>query len=696
MKKNIELFLLSFFTVIGLLSLFVGVVSAQSFPPPPGGSITCDDALLSCHGPSDNCIVNASSDRVHVYIASDVLSELTDCTDSTDDNLTNSDLAYFVQSALQIVNDHLDMKPLAFMGFVDVGMDYCTAPNILEPAIIINTLPCYNEDNGVCQPGNGAVASGSPRSCGTVSQRTALTFYKYSLKSSSAPLPKDQCPATPSDPFVNPEWYDHFRTRTATNVNPDFGGETLMPFFHYLLLHELGHVLGFDHPEVFQGGDDINSVVSYQRTDIFPQQFDHLCWEQYVPRPTLLRSKYRYISKASGQFWNTAIQTHGFDVEKGFLTPGRMSVGYGSGQEDRPAAVGNLFLEFSSNSFSSSAPQGFDDYHSMLPPTTLEHVNKRTLVGLHNLAEDPSRNVVIYRDEGTTSSSNNPFQNYVQAQYGNWTTGGSPVMLSTCHNDADLPTNSSNEDCPAVKPLKTKTPVVSAWDPYTGTTIHVSVQGPQNNIQFLDEYQTDIFIHPGFHSSGGSNLSRLRFGTSLREESVAFFGPPNLTLPSFPSRFPYPAHAYQGTTKFAPAIACAHDRFNWPYNCVLAWSDMGGNGVVLYTYFRVNPNGLSGVNGHTIEFYKVSGDLQVFKLFDMSVGHLAAAYTDGTFRIASKVVDSSGRTSIRVAKNNSTSYGGFTFDVLIPRQKWILGQPVFHYTSSDDYTGMMLGWIEYD
>lgn len=212
--------------------------------------------------------------------------------------------------------------------------------------------------------------------------------------------------------------------------------------------------------------------------------------------------------------------------------------------------------------------------------------------------------------------------------------------------------------CISTTALRSSVPLVGAYDPYSNTDIMVSVLN-------TDSVNGGIMmIHPGFQTA-----------TRLKAGSILFTHNTTLT-----ATYLNPLFDYSFLTDFAPGVACAPDRSEFDYNCLIAWNDrMVPNGRIHYTYFRIN--GAGQVEWHGTAWTRGGS---------YTASHISAGYFSDRFWLGWK--DWTNPQKVAWTYNNG-SYSSWSQVERLNRPR-IVDPPSFAYDPEDPGAGGRITWTE--
>ena len=221
--------------------------------------------------------------------------------------------------------------------------------------------------------------------------------------------------------------------------------------------------------------------------------------------------------------------------------------------------------------------------------------------------------------------------------------------------------------------LQTHIPVVSAWDPRSGVTMFITVRTDRDASTTTNG---TMAVHAGLES--GYN-NRIAAGRRLLTpgQDIANSG----------------TYPYTLQTDTIPAVACAgqgtYDSKD-DFNCLLAWIDRGApNGRLLYTYFRFNDN----------EPYDIQWQGQVRDRDGAnSIAGVAAMYSWGQFFLAFKTMDDTPDITV-MRRSRSTNYfsGWSTMTTPANSRGDVKDPPSFIYSNVSSETSdvnSVLVWTE--
>ena len=222
----------------------------------------------------------------------------------------------------------------------------------------------------------------------------------------------------------------------------------------------------------------------------------------------------------------------------------------------------------------------------------------------------------------------------------------------------------SIHDCSGWVHLNSSIPIAHAYDPYSSTDVMVTV---------LDTNDIDggrIQIHAGFHPTAPRR--RLNPGYEVSSSVTTHWSSGQFG--------PFPAYSF--LTDFLPGVACAPDREQFDYNCIIAWSDrVVPNGRIHYTYFRVEPNAAIEIHPTT---WTRGGS--------RTTSHVSAGYFYDSFWLGWKDWNSQGVAGIATTRNTG-AYASWTSPDRLSRPR-VVDPPSFVYEPELSGTTARQLWTE--
>lgn len=214
-------------------------------------------------------------------------------------------------------------------------------------------------------------------------------------------------------------------------------------------------------------------------------------------------------------------------------------------------------------------------------------------------------------------------------------------------------------NCNSSENISSSVPVVSAYDPYSDTDVVVTVADTD------DVNGGQIVVHPGFAS-----VTRLNLGAELNSSNTSMT--PSSGKPLF---------FYSFQTDFTPGVACAPNRSEHAYNCVLAWNDrMRLNGRIMYTYFRVN-------GSNQIEWQGTAWS----RAGTLTASNVSAGYFSDAFWLGWKAWTNPHK--VAWTMNQGGGYTAWT-SVDTETRASIVDPPSFAYVADDSSIGGTMIWTE--
>ena len=667
------------FAVLLLLTLLMCPSVSYSFP------------IYTCVGASDvgNTTFAQNLNTVNVYIQDDIDDEFNFCSINEDLDSEWQGIS-IINTALETWNAESRGMAFRYRGLYtnptnapeEIANAFCTDNSIPDGSVLVwVTRRCAPDGLGGCRTGGGANGpTASAQVCVNDSDKATITF--WGDRQLSAPDWDEDCLPNQGHPL----YID--TNNTAAIVNGVAGYRD----FQAIVMHELGHIIGHDHPATNAAGVGAenrsvmlqtngftgNSQNFFNSRHLFP--YDTECAEDYRPSK---RSQYYWAEwETMGPYFTSVITTSTRDTTKSSVSGGRTRF---SGFDHSWGA----YIQLNNNS-----PTVMRDYmYQGLPTPTYNSTfdfsyTSTNLFGtwldqLHHrpvfyspLERSGSRNLsrVTFANRETTLTGLNfedimpPRLMYLRTDnvFGPSSTNTAKGTYYACRNPA----------CTGNIPnIQSSIPLVSAWDPVSSNTIFVHVNTDPTS--FTDNGK--ITVHPGFNTTSTNN--------TLRSGSTLWFAPNRPTATPFD---------YNMETDVMPGVACSPiSHTGFPFNCMLAWVDRGApNARILYTYFRVN--------GTTVEW-----DDQIERRVGAnSAAGVSLAYIPDTgsqpsdlskpnFFMAFKGMASSNRGDIVVMHKNDdagTPYTGWT-TININRDD-VQSPPTWIYRNETTGQDALLYWTE--
>lgn len=643
------------------LTLFLACIYSVSFASPVFDAQECitnfpgdPDSLLDW--PNTDALGGSSpltgyddGDPIYFYIEEDIGEEIKNCLNSSleanspirhlSDSAANRQVINSIVTAAEVWNQESRSAVLVYAGTVssDSIDTACSQfdPDKL-PAIFVNF-------KGRCKGTNPTFCESS--AIGTTTKRFMI------LCKNAVDLFIWGDPDTPNKCTDNAlDWY-------INGVNSQLDIVSL-------LVHEFGHALGLWHPSEVVGGDPsngnsvMNTSQSHQiwiRRHLFPWDTD--CSDDPVLPALNHHRERRKVIEYRWQRFKDSGSEHGNvvnsskDVVKGFCSGGYlrddMDRYYGLYDDD---SIRTSFVNSDGNlSFSSEPNFTIEDltnpglYIAPVLMTPLEHsgANQDHRITFNDTRDGASSPYTLNDPPEVKYIRSNDF--FVSQFSG-------PFNYKYC----------TNSTCSQTQEVQTHIPLVSSWDDFSGNTVFAFVQ---TNRDFSGHGQ--IYLIPGYFS--GSNLN-------LREPvPLSTLTPPN---------DPYQDMAFSLKSQVRPGIACAPNRLDFDYNCILAWVDNGiMDGNILYTYFRVDndtivwtPNSIKVRSNHT----SVS-----------TVSGVSAAFFNDSFWLAWKTIDGD-------VKYTRTQASEYSWAATVSKNRTdVIDPPTWLYVAEDTKEAALI-WSEHD
>jgi len=557
---------------------------------------SCTAADWTLNGGTGYPVSNVGGDTIYVYIEDDFATELKSCTPAADNDLTEHLVRSEIIATMETWNTEARGPGFVFAGTFspdddEEGRKICDDTALLEPSLfILFNKGCAKDAADACTP--GTYARTREADCGpAATRRMIMSVYG---DGSGTWLSKFNCNATDAK-----NWTLAWDGTATGGTLPLRDG----------LLHEFGHVLNLGHLQNTPSGNPtVNGTVMTAASSAVngrhPYAFDKECvpWEADA-RSTLAKwlvyadSSSSYDSGSWGTAYSSASGAKGM-VSGGHIRANSGSVYYGRYDDDTKvlynvAGTGSTFSFVYSSTISADG-QDLDVDPVLYAPRELPSFGSYTQNYLNlNRTGEP-----YYPPRLDVARSDNYYAtNAIHA----W---------RTCNRNGADPCPTTTDS------LASHVPMTTAWDAASAKTIFVRVNTTQG-----DPNYGQISIHPGLHNNDP---------VTLRSATVLTGSLPADTYTS-------PNFAYQGRTDTHVAVACAPDRDEWDYNCLLAWQDIGiPNGRVLYEYFNVTCTGelcdvnlLGSITARGTEGATATS----------TVAGLSAAWFDGRFWLTWKSYD---------------------------------------------------------
>jgi hypothetical protein len=429
------------------------------------------------------------------------------------------------------------------------------------------------------------------------------------------------------------------------------------------MIHEFGHALGLGHPSdlgsnpvggdtIMQGAATVNQLEDFSH--LYP--WDNDCSDDtqtssHRARRRIIEYRYQGFTSTGSQY--SSVISNGTDIVKGFLSGNYM-------RDDMDRYAGLFFddkistdLILTTGSVSLTNQSSFSD-NDLLNP--LMYFSPILMTPVEKTGDDDSHrinfNFQMDCNTGCTSftSYDPPQTRYFRSDDFFVTEYQGSYQYSQC----------SNGSCTTDTGITSHIPLVSAWDDYSGNTLFVKVGTGRS---YAGHGEIDVF--PGFHSTtNGLKLrppSRLSTNRSSPTDSFADF-------------------SYTLKTDVAPGVACAPDRNDFSYNCIIAWVDRGiMEGDILYTYFRIDSNAVVWSPNHDV-FIRSGAN---------SFSHISAAFFDGSFWLAWKTIDG----DVKYCRTDSHETD-WDANVSLSRTQTV-DPPTWTYVPEDTKESLLI-WTEYD
>lgn len=502
-----------------------------------------------------------NEDRINYYLHTSIAARLSECTpDPNDDSeLTNDHVGIVVQQAAEMWNMEAVGPLLVYAGTYN---DSTPCSFVTAPAVLVEFRQSCKDLDG--QPGceESAFATFVSSGCGQVNRLIVWAHPDSTDCLDGQGNPK-------SDSY---DW-------DLGDGSPSTASTDLL----VNLAHEFGHALSIHHPDEPIAEED-RALVSQgaKRTQRHLYGYDQACADDFNGGRA---SEYHWKGIDDDGVFETNTSSNGLIMEKGMYSGGHFSWDNGTTEryaihldtEMRNEAVGtNGSFSFTLNSSTvdtnlknrRTSPVGT----TMLEFSAMAHKNR--MLWAEDFFSDDTPDIWYSRDKALGDPF---FSNVVDFQ------------MHRC----------SDSGCSSTFLLQGHIPITMAWDEYSDTTVVARVRTSRSSTQ------GQVWIYPGFH---GTSLYKLRKGTKLTGTG------PTETFDTWD---------YSYKTDFPVGMACAPDRSDVDYNCLIAWQDRGiPDGSILYKYFRINPT-TKAIEWRSGNTSKRAGSL--------SSSGVSAAYFDGSF-----------------------------------------------------------------
>ncbi len=631
-----------------------------------------DTAPIYDCAPGSNIGTSSFGDSGHivnVYIQTDFGTEFSAC--SQTDDITNWQGTSIINTALETWNAQSRGMSFRYRGTYGTAGDqgaiennFCNDLSITTPALLVwSSRRCRGDTNDQCLTTTAGAAL-----CSGTNSRATIEFYGNRLNNPVVDANTD-CPTNNGH---------NLRIDTTTNT---FSGS--YRDFQGILLHELGHVLGHNHPEddpastfpgnhtaVMQQTGAFGSVrTPYNSRHLYP--YDMECATNYAPPK---RMQYYWSEFQTGNYLFGSVDTDSsYDTTRNSLSGGHTRLdgvtqkwgAYVQLESDSPYLTydymyGGFTLPTFDFSYTSSSL-----FQSWLDRLHISPVLFSRQEFAHNSTNRSSWLSFANRETSAGSNFNDiapPRWMYLRSQSRFGASGTSKGTYYRCTGTS--PCNSTN--------VQTSIPLIPAWDPISERTVVVRVNTDPNATAAHGRIQ----VHPGFITNSNNTL--------LASSQLS-------PVTNMSSTAPY---NYSLETDTTPAVACSsvlHAGF--PFNCLLAWVDRGApNARVLYTYFRVDETNDTIVWDDEIR--RRSGA--------NTAAGLSAAYIpdngDGTnpnFYLAFKGLTSTQRGDVIVMSRDddpNDAYSGWSTTTL--NRNDVLSPPTWVYDNDTTGLDQLLYWTE--
>jgi len=586
-------------------------------------------------------------DPIYFYIEDDFGKELKDCLNndntntspirSLSDNKANEQLINVIISAAETWNIESRSAVLIYAGTInaeDIANACSSLSTTKMPAIFIRL------EQG-CRP------TGSPPTCLGVTASATTDFVGFCNNTAEIVL-----------------WADRDTLNGCNNSGVsswEIDGEQHAENLKAIFVHELGHILGLGHPNdlpVNPVGQD-----SIMESNLTNEQFElnaHLFpWDKDCSNDPSVGHRnerriieYRYQSFDSSGNEYSNIKSDENNIIKGFIS--------GNYMRDDMDIYGGLFLE---NKISTdlTGTSGIDTFTNRSNFASSLDILNNSLYYQPTLMTPLEKSGTnqdhrIHYNKSVEGSSvytifDPPQIEYIRSNNFFISQNSGPLEYERC----------SNVTCVSDSIIESHIPFVSAWDNVSGNTVFVQVNTDRSSFNNHGE----IDVYPGFFSN--SNNQKLRLPSRLSSNR----NPPSDSYSDF---------NYTLKTDVAPAVACAPNRNNFNFNCILAWVDRGiVDGSILYTYFRIDNNNIVWSTTHGV----------FVRPYTRTLNNISAAFFNESFWLAWKTIEN----DIKYCRTNSseTNWNG----IITKTRSKVVDSPTWIYVSETNKESILV-WTEFD
>lgn len=632
------------FTSVGFGS--VDVVKAQSIY-----DSECNQAF---NVPSNDWPFGASADHISYYVHEDFASKMVECSPvyNSNDPVTTLHATGVIKHAAELWNLYALGTPLVYRGSVsDYNLEaFCNNPARKKPAILIDyRVGCAFGGEGVecredCDNHGDGNCNGN-FSCVSSNCIDGVLAYIRSVEG---------CDDAMQIVFVGDPNFAHScgSGGVSYDLNDVSAGVLSQQSFSLLkvAVHELGHVLNLGHP----GGAE-SGMMSSSYQDFSPARHPHKWDKDCILHPDSNNHRsvrYRHQSFRNGS-WND-MKSHSYTTRRAPVVDGswwdHFSKDYIYSLLDATSAAGFFFFDY----YFPASASGNLEFGAITSSTNVNDfkMNVDSAPSFFSVGNSPvvlnDDQRIAYNQHGhsLTNVIDPPRLRYMRSQnmFQSSTTG----TFSQC----------GNVSCTSISEIRTSIPLSHTFDQSSKNDIFVTVQE-------TDKHNGGIIsVHVGMDL-----VNRMGYGFEMNVS--------NTTLPSSNSYW-----QYTHLTDFKPAIACAPNREQFDFNCLLAWAPRGAlNGGVLYTYFHYD-NDDEKVYWHGAA-YRRGGAL--------TRSHVSAAWFDDTFWLGWKHWTYPARA--KRSYNTGTGYGSWsTAEDPGGNQLTMVDPPTFFYPPLTVWPNHESGW----